>query len=66
MALPIEQLRKARLGKLQKIKKLGIDPYPPRCLRQQTISQALKMMGEKVAVTGRIMAIRGHGGIQFL
>ena len=65
MALPIDQLRKIRLEKLQKIKNLGIDPYPPRCLRQQTISQALKMMGKKVAVTGRIMAIRGHGGIQF-
>jgi len=65
MALPIDQLRKIRLEKLQKIKNLGIDPYPPRCLRQQTISQALKMMGKKVAVTGRVMAIRGHGGIQF-
>jgi len=65
MALPIEQLRKIRLEKLQKIKNLMIDPYPPRCLRKQTISQALKMMGKKVAVTGKIMAIRGHGGIQF-
>jgi len=65
MALPIEQLRKVRLEKLQKIKSLGINPYPSRCLRQQTISQALRMMGKKVAVTGRIMAIRGHGGIQF-
>jgi lysyl-tRNA synthetase class 2 len=65
MALPIDQLRKIRLEKLQKIKNLGIDPYPSRCLRQRSILQALKMMGKKVAVAGRVIAIRGHGGIQF-
>lgn len=65
MPEPIENLRKIRLEKLEKIKKLGINPYPARCNRKQTISQALKMMGEKVSVAGRIMSIRGHGGIQF-
>ena len=65
MPEPIENLRKIRLEKLEKIKKLGIDPYPARCQRKQTIAQALKMMGKDVAVVGRIMAIRGHGRIQF-
>ena len=58
-------MREIRLKKLEKIRRLGIDPYPARCQRKQTIAQALKMMGKKVAVAGRIMAIRGHGGIQF-
>jgi len=65
MPEPIENLREIRLKKLEKIRRLGIDPYPARCQRKQTIAQALKMMGKKVAVAGRIMAIRGHGGIQF-
>lgn len=65
MALPWEQLRKIRIQKLEKIKKLGINPYPPSCKRDHFISQALKLLGEKVAVTGRIMAIRSHGGIAF-
>jgi len=65
MPKPAEELRKIRLQKLQKIQKLGINPYPARCLRQETILQARKMMGKKVSVAGRIMAIRGHGGIQF-
>lgn len=65
MPLPIDQLKKIRLEKLDKIKKLGIDPYPARCQRKQMISQARGMMGKEVAVAGRIVAIRGHGGIQF-
>jgi len=65
MAKPLEGLRKIRLQKLEKIKKLGINPYSARCEREQTIAQALKMMGKKVAVAGRIMSMRGHGGIQF-
>lgn len=65
MAKPIEDLKKIRLEKLKNIKKLGIDPYPARCERAQTVGQALKMMGKEVAVVGRIRAMRGHGGIQF-
>jgi lysyl-tRNA synthetase class 2 len=65
MTRPLEELKKIRLEKLAKIRKLGIDPYPALCQRKQTIAQALKMMGKKVSVAGRIMAIRGHGGIKF-
>ena len=61
----IGNLRKIRLEKLKKIREFGIDPYPATSGRKQTIAQARKMMGKKVAVAGRIMAIRGHGGIQF-
>jgi lysyl-tRNA synthetase class 2 len=65
MAPPLEELKKVRLQKLAQIIKLGIDPYPAQSLRKQTVNQTLKMLGKKVAVAGRIRAIRGHGGIQF-
>jgi lysyl-tRNA synthetase class 2 len=65
MAKPLEELRKIRIEKLQKIKNLGFNPYAARCQRKQAIAQALKMMGKKVAVAGRIMSRRGHGGIEF-
>ncbi len=65
MAQPLEELIKIRLQKLREVQKLGINPYPSTCNRKQKIDQALKMMSKKVAVAGRIMAIRGHGGIQF-
>lgn len=66
MAKPIDRLKKQRVKKLEKIKKLGTNPYPARCQRRETIAQALEMMGKDVSVAGRIMAIRVHGKIQFL
>lgn len=65
MPKPIEELRKVRLDKLEKIRKLGIDPYPAKANRKDTVSQSQKKMDQKVAVAGRVMAMRGHGGIQF-
>lgn len=65
MAKPIENLKKIRLEKLEKIRKLGINPYPARSKRKESVSKALKMMGKKVSVAGRVMAIRGHGAIRF-
>lgn len=66
MSTPLQTLRQVRLDKLAKIRELGVDPYPARANRQQTIAEARKMMDKWVAVAGRIMAIRGHGGIQFM
>jgi lysyl-tRNA synthetase class 2 len=66
MTQPLDHLRNIRLQKLEAIKKLKVNPYPSRCQRQQTIVQALKMIGKEVAVAGRIKAIRGHGAIQFM
>lgn len=63
---PIEKLVKTRLEKLEKIKKLGLDPYPAKSGKKQTVSESLKSLGKKVATAGRIMAIRGHGGSSFM
>jgi lysyl-tRNA synthetase, class II len=65
MATSLDELKKVRLDKLEKIKNLGINPYPARLTREQTIVEAQKLEGDKVSIAGRIMAIRGHGGIQF-
>ncbi len=61
----IQNLRRIRFEKLEKIKTLGVNPFPARCFRQQKINEALTVVGRKVTVVGRIKAIRGHGGIQF-
>ncbi len=61
----LAKVRRQRLAKLKELQQLGINPYPSRCHRRQSIAKARKMMGKPVWVAGRIMAIRGHGKIQF-
>jgi len=61
----LKAIRDLRLKKLEKIKKLGIYPYPAKSGRKQRVSQALKMMGKEVVVAGRVRAMRTHGGIGF-
>ena len=63
--MALENLQKERLKKLNNIRKLGINPYPSKIDRKQTIDQARKMMGKKVAVAGRIRSLRPHGKITF-
>jgi len=62
---PLENLKKIRLEKLEKIKALGINPYPakyPRIPIQKAKDQRLTA---NVQVAGRLMAFRGHGKLVF-
>ncbi len=57
-----------RLDKLNKIKALGIDPYPSTISLEGnriSVSNARDLMDKDVLVAGRIMSIRSHGGISF-
>jgi lysyl-tRNA synthetase, class II len=58
-------LRQERIKKLQKIRSLGIDPYPARSPRHSLVSQARSKEGKKVTVLGRVIAWRSHGGMVF-
>src|SRR4030042_406624 len=62
---PLENLRKIRLGKLAKIKKLNIDPYPAKSDKKNPISDCLNKTSKDVQTAGRIMGIRSHGGSAF-
>lgn len=59
------KLKQARLEKLQKIKELGIDPYPASTHKTHTVLQALESEGKKVAIAGRLFSFREHGNIAF-
>ncbi len=61
----LEELIETRKQKLVELKKRGIDPYPSVSGRTQTIAEARDMTDKTVIVTGRIMAMRGHGKIVF-
>jgi lysyl-tRNA synthetase class 2 len=65
----LEELKKIRLEKLDKIKKLGIDPYPARVNKDKENKYLkdnfTKLEGKDFFVTGRIINIRDHGKISF-
>jgi lysyl-tRNA synthetase class 2 len=71
MTEKIEELRKVRIEKLEKLKKSGVDPYPVESRRTNTIMDALdgfdKLSQQKKQITlaGRIRSIRTHGKLTF-
>lgn len=63
-----KNVREERLGKLKKLKDLGIDPYPSKILlngNKISIDVARGLMDQEVLVAGRIMSFRSHGGVTF-
>lgn len=63
--MALSNLQKIRLKKLKNIQRLGINPYPAKFARKNTVAEALRMMGKKVTVAGRIRSLRPHGKITF-
>lgn len=68
----IDELKKVRLEKLKSLQKAGLLAYPATTKRTHSIAQALKdfskisKLKKDIVLTGRIMALRGHGGATFL
>src|SRR3989344_2907221 len=62
----LEEIRQARLAKLQKLRDLGIDPYPAKYSRAHiSISSARDQVGQTVSVAGRLWRLREHGNVVF-
>jgi len=61
----IDELKKARVDKLEAIRKLGVNPYPPMVRREHTVKEARLMEGRSVSIAGRITGMRGHGKLSF-
>lgn len=68
----IQELREARIEKLNKLKQAGIDPYPAKSSRTHLIKDAvdgfdsLSKKQSEIILSGRIRSIRGHGGAVFM
>jgi lysyl-tRNA synthetase class 2 len=60
-----EQMRE----NLTRLRELGVEPYPPRCERSHTAREVIEefgaLEGKRVVVTGRLLAMRGHGKAGF-
>ena len=67
----LEEIRQARLTKLQILKERGINPYPSKVPRDFPIDFLKKNFdkqteqGRPVSIAGRVMALRGQGAILF-
>ena len=73
-----EELLRSRKDKLERLRQLGIDPFPPRFQRTSTAIEALALFQEEekrlgegtrtepVSVAGRIMSLRRMGKATFL
>lgn len=62
----LNEIRKVRIAKVEKLRKLGIDPYistPDG--KHKAIKDALDSLGKEVGVAGRIRGWRGHGNVIF-
>ncbi len=73
---PLEQLIANRRSKLNDLRELGVDPYPPRfrvdepvtavCGRYGKVSaEELEASAPRVRLAGRLRALRGHGKAAF-
>lgn len=69
--MPLDDLQKERLKKLQNLKDAGINPYPASIKTmagkpaRTHINEAKEMEGKNVAVVGRLKSLRPHGKITF-
>lgn len=69
--MALEDIRKARLKKLENLKKAGIDPYPAESFRTHKVGEAIERLDEffeskeKLTLAGRLMSFREHGGSVF-
>src|SRR5574343_444740 len=67
----LEEIREARLKKIDILKSKGINPYPAKVPRDYSNSEVkskfadLESSGKEFSIAGRVMAIRGQGAILF-
>jgi len=63
----LEEIRSARLAKLELLEGLGINPYPATSHRTHSNAEVSKNFkeGEKVTLAGRVMSLRAQGKIIF-
>lgn len=75
MTSRFDRITDDRLEKLNRLKELGIDPYPPRFQRSHTNKQAVTLLENaeqnnvkppEVTLGGRIISRRGMGKLSFL
>ena len=69
--MSLEEIRKTKIEKVEKLRKIGIDPYPASSGRTHKVVDALENFDKfaqdkkELTLAGRVMARREHGGSMF-
>ena len=61
----LQEIRKIRLERVEKLRELGIEPYPGKVKDKEEVKVVRKQMGKTVSVAGRLWSIREHGNCCF-
>jgi len=68
----LDEVRDERIKKINALKEKGVNPYPVHVKRDFSIAElrekfdTLVTEDSKITITGRVMALRGQGGLLFL
>ncbi|MBI2099944.1 MAG: lysine--tRNA ligase [Candidatus Vogelbacteria bacterium] len=68
----LDEIRQERIGKLQKLKAAGLDPYPIESRRDHELAEVARKFAilskrqKPIHLVGRVRAIRGQGAISFV
>jgi lysyl-tRNA synthetase class 2 len=65
-----EEIRNSRIEKLNTLKSKGLNPYPAKTAKEYDLNEVIEKFDElskkeSVTLAGRVMAIRGQGGLVF-
>ncbi len=64
--LNINDEREVRLRKMQELRDMGMNPYPARAVREETVREALQSQEDtNVKISGRLMSKREMGNLTF-
>lgn len=69
--MEFDDLTQGRIGKLNRVREAGVEPYPLRVQRSHTVAQARELFGadgadgQTVQIAGRLTAYRGMGKAAF-
>jgi len=58
-------LKEIRLEKVERLRQMGINPYPYAFDKTHTVAQALQSEGQVIKTAGKIFSYREHGNIAF-
>jgi lysyl-tRNA synthetase class 2 len=61
----LEEIRKIRLERAEKLREIGINPYPAKAKGDRISVSEASEEGKKVAIAGRLMGWREHGNVIF-